>query len=805
LRIAGRRPAFAAAVVLTLALGIGGNVAMFSLIDSVVLSPLPYADSGQLHSLMERHETGRTRVPSYPTFQDWSGAVDAFDGVAFARGAPLTYRTEDQTGLLLGAFVTEGFFEILGVGAHVGRTLQPEDYLAGVGATVVLSHGAWTNWFGADPAIIGATIALDDQPFVVVGVMPSSFSFPDWGADNDLWLPVSQIPPAELAILMQRGFHADSRTVARLTDDATLLEAQAQLDALASALAQAYPETNAGWTGAMIEPLADREVSNVRTRLLVLWAAVGFVLLLCCLNLANLYTVHGRSRSREYAIRAALGAGHARLVRQVITETSLLAALGGGLGVVIAARAIAWAREGGLTNLPRINELGLDAKALLLAGGLSVGTAVLFALIATRPSSMGSLQSTISRGQAGSYGLLPLLVQSVQVAITFVLLVGAGLLGVSFINLSRVDPGYDPQGLVVIPIQPPSPAYDDEAAAVDLYNRLLAAVERTPGVLQVALTNHGPSGTAGAPAPAMIGGAPEPDSPDAFEVVYRTVSDGFFAALGIPVVAGAEFAPDDLAGPVGPVVINQTLARRWGGASPLGQTLGVLKSASSRADFGEPLLGRVAGVVGDLDPSETGGIAQPTIYVPFTHTPWSQVRILARTASPTAGVRSAIQEAVWSIEPAIPLTGPWVSIQSVADTREAARYDERLNATLVGTFALVSLLLATVGMYGVISYTVSLQTRAIGVRMALGATRGAISGAIVGKVAFITTAGLVLGMATSLALAPFLSSLLFGVQPVEGLVYTVVATLLLTVALCAGYGPARRAGKLDPLTVLYAD
>ncbi len=354
LRIARRKPGFSAAVILTLALGIGGNVAVFSLVRSVVLSPLPYADSEQLFGLMERHESGRLRLPSYPTFEDWSGGADAFESVAFAHGAPLTYQTADQAGLFLGAFVTEAFFETLGVTAEVGRVLQRDDYLGGAEGAVVLSHRVWSNWFGEDRAVLGTAITLNEHPFVVVGVLPPSFGFPDWGADNDVWMPVSQIPAAEFSILGQRGFHADSRTVGRLSGDATLPEAQAQMDGLARAVAQAHPETNAGWTGVAIEPLADREVGAVRARLLILWAAVGCVLLLCCLNLANLYTVHGRSRSREFAIRSALGSGRARLMRQVLTETILLGALGGGLGLLGAHRALAWARGGGLANLPRI-------------------------------------------------------------------------------------------------------------------------------------------------------------------------------------------------------------------------------------------------------------------------------------------------------------------------------------------------------------------------------------------------------------------------------------------------------------------
>ena len=531
---------------------------MFSLIHTVVLSSLPYAESENLYNVLERDSAGRPRVPSYPTFEDWTDRTDVFQGLAYARGAPLTYRTNDQAGLLLGAFVSEAFFETLGVPAELGRVLVGDDYLPSSENAVLLSQPVWESWFGADPAIIGTTMLLDDRPFSVAGVMPASFAYPDWGADNDLWMPITQLPPADLTALMQRGFHADSRVVARLATEVTPAQAGASMDALAQALAEAYPETNGGWTRVSIDSLRDREIRNVTTRLFVLWAAVGFVLLLCCLNLANLYTVHGRSRSREYAIRAALGAGRSRLVRQVLAESALLAAVGGALAVLLAERSLTWAREGGLRNLPRVHELGMDLGMLGFAGGLSVATAILFALVATRRASGRSLLSTMSQGGRGSswYGSILLWVQSAQVGITFVLLVGATLLGESFLRLSRVDPGYDPNGLVVIPISPPSPTYDDAASAVDLYRRLIAAVESVPGVDQAVLTNHGPGGRAGIPAPAALGRPPEVGSADGFSVLYRTVSDGFFAVLRIPLVSGREFTQADLRGADGPVIIN---------------------------------------------------------------------------------------------------------------------------------------------------------------------------------------------------------------------------------------------------------
>jgi len=429
-----------------------------------------------------------------------------------------------------------------------------------------------------------------------------------------------------------------------------------------------------------------------------------------------------------------------------------------------------------------------------------------FAFLANRHAGRGSL-----RPQGGSENLrsfwtvgLPSWIQGAQVGVTFVLLVGAWLLGSSFLRLSAVEPGYDPARLVVVPINPPSPGYDGEEAAVGLYGALLEAVSTVPGVTDVVLTNHGPGGRAGFPTAARIGGIPQ-DTQDDISVLYRTVSAGFFAALGIRLVSGREFDDADISGGEGPIVINETLASQWGGRSPVGETLGVRKAASTRSDFGEPLIGRVVGVVADLDPSETGGTTVPIVYVPYTHSPWAQARILARVVDPSVQGLRAIEEAVRSVDAAIPLSGPFVSLRRVEDLRAARRSDDQLNAGLVTAFALVALLLATIGMYGVVSYTVVLRRKAIGVRLALGATPGQVVLRVVRQVLLITLGGLLAGALSAILLSRFIESLLFEVRPLDAAPYVWVGSLLLALAVAASYTPASRAGRLDPATVLRAE
>ncbi len=807
-RQALRRPGFALAVVLTLGLGIGANTAIFGVFHTVVLSPLPYEDSHELVGLSELHTSGRVRVPSYPTFQDWSDREgDVFERLAFARGAPVTYRTEDKTGFLLGAFVTDGFFELMGVQAELGRVLTADDYRPEAEHAVLLSHRAWSRWFGSDPEILGTVLRVDDQAFTVVGVMSPSFAFPDWGADNDLWMPISQLPPAELVALNQRGFHADSRVVARIRDGGSVQVAQESMDVVAEALAATYPELSAQWTSVQIESLRDLEVRGVRSRLLLLWASALLVLLMCCLNLANLYLVQGSSRRLEYSIRAALGAPRGRVFRQIVTETLVLTLAAGLLGVLLARLSIAWMSSSGFVGLPRITELDLDGTALAFAVVLSAGTAVVFANLSNHHMRRASLNQNLRGGAAGSRRAASILsgVQAAQVGATFALLLGAWLVGETFWKLSQVDPGYDPRNVVVIPIQPPSPAYDEEASAVALYAQLIETLGSLPGVVSVALTNHGPGGTAGAPTPVAIGRIPD-RADEALSSYYRTVSSGYFASLGQRVVAGREFSDDDLGAGDGPIVINETVAALLGDAeSAIGQTLGVRKAASTRADFGEPLLGRIVGVVADLNVSETGGAPRPMVYVPYTHTPWAQVRLLVRTTDASAATMRALEAGVRSIEPGIPLSGPFVSIQRLEDLRYNQRSDERLNAGLLTGFAAVALALACIGMYGVISFTVTLRQREIGLRMALGDTSRGVATNVVVRAGLITAAGLAVGAVVAASFSSLVASSLFDVNPLDANRYVGVALLLLLLAALAAYVPARRASQLDPAMVLRSE
>ena len=801
-----KRPGFSLAVILTLASGIGANTAAFSLINTVMLRPLPYADSDQLHLLIEQDSVGSWRLASYPTFLDWREQVDAFDGMAYVRGTPLTYQTEEQAGLLIGSFVSEEFFSMMGVSAAHGRTLLPEDFQPGRSNAIVLSDLAWRRWFGGDPGVIGRPVTIGHRSFTIVGLMPTTFAYPDWGANTDMWLPITGMSPADLAALRQRDFHADSRVVARLRSDVPLSIAKAQLDTVARRLALTYPEASAQWTQVAIEPLKGIAIRDVGARLFLLGGCAVVILLICCLNLANLYLVQGMARKQEYAIRAALGANRGRVVRQLLAESLLLAILGAAAGTVVAVWGVRLVAAGALSDLPRLNELRVDAPLLGFAAGLTVLTALLFAAVGARHAGSVRLANSFGgRGSAGTAGgrsgRVPAWLQTGQVSLSFILLIGAALLTQSFWRLSRQDPGFDPERLVLIRVHPPSPTYDDPQAATELYARVLESVAGVPGIQGVALTNFAPPSLAGVPTRAAISRTPSGASDD-LSVRYRTVSAGYFSMLRIPIIEGREFDNRDLNGPAGPVIINATLARQWGGESAVDQSLGVLKAASTRADYREPLMGTVIGVVGDINPLRSNRQTRPVVYVPFSHNPWSDVDIVARAAGEAAPMLAAVENAVRVVDPAIPISGPFVGARTMDERLAGITSDQRFNAALAGAFAAIALVLAAVGMYGVIAYTVTLQTMEIGVRMALGAAPAAVLRVVLGGVTRILVVGLIVGVIAAFALSRLVESLLYQIEPTDPMTFLAVAGLLMLVGTIAGYLPARRAARMDPLIAL---
>jgi putative ABC transport system permease protein len=535
---------------------------------------------------------------------------------------------------------------------------------------------------------------------------------------------------------------------------------------------------------------------------------VAVVLLICCVNLANLYLAQGASRRREFAIRAALGAGRSRVARQLLSESLMLALTGGAAGTLIAIWVVDLIRVRAPQGVPRVEELGVDLRVLAFAAGLSMLTAVLFAVVAARRAGSPHLADALSEraGTAttrGGYGRLPSWLVSAQVALTVVLLAGATLLVRSFWRLSRVDPGFEPQELVAVTIIPPSPTYDDPGPVIQLYDRLMESVRAVPGVARVAMVNHAPFSGGALPTRAALGQVPT-GSTDDISVLFRTVTPGYFATLGASVVLGREFTEADARGPAGPVMVNQALARAWGGRSPVGERLGVLKAARTRADFGQPVLGTVVGVAGEMKHFSLAADTSAVVYVPYTHNPWASMTLLARTSRSPESLIAPVEASIRETDPAIPLEPAAFGLGATTmDDRVRGSYaPQRFNALLLGGFAAAALLLASIGIYGVVSYGVTLETREIGIRLALGARASGVLREVVGRIALIALAGLVAGIIAALALTRFMTSLLFEIRPTDFTAYLGPAALLLVVAGVAAYLPARRAARVDPASAL---
>jgi predicted permease len=800
-----RAPTFAVMVVLTLGLGLGTAAAMFSLIEGVLLRPLPYRDADRLVMLFERDSLGRgMRLASYPTFQDWHRQAASFGGLAYARGTGVSLQVGQRTGRALAAYVSEDFFAILGAPVASGRALTADDFRTGRGDVAVLSYPVWQSLFGGDPQILGRTVSVAEAPVVIVGVMQPAFTAPDWGGPTDLWMPLSGIPAADRAALEQRDFHADSRVIGKLARDVTA--AQEEMNGIARRIATAYPEARR-WTGVSLLSLTEAVVGNAGQRLWMLAGTVGLVFLICCSNVANLYLAHGASRRREFGIRAALGAGRVRVLRQLLVEAAVLGVASGIVGGLISTWIVGVVRASDSVNLPRLSTLSVDWRVQAFVAGLVVMTSVLFGgLTAWKVASPATDAASAGLGDVVHSDVrrrrLPPLMLAAQVALTVTLLVGASLLLESYRRLTRVDPGFDPGPLVTARIEPPSPRYDDTEAARHLYERVLEAVAAVPGVLDAALVNHPPLGTGGLPSRAAIGGEPTGSDQD-IDVLFETVSARYFRTTGIPIIAGRDFSESDLNGPTGPVIINETLARRWTG-SPLGQRLDVLKAARTRSDFGTPLSGVVVGVVRDVRHFGVRADPPATIFVPFTHNVWASIRVVARIAGPPERAALAIDRAIQAVDPAIPLEGEGLGAGSMRHRFERGTAPQRFNASLVSAFAVLALILAAVGIYGVTAYTVAVESRETGLRIALGAAPSRVVWAVVRRALRLALAGAIVGIGAALGLTRLITGLLFEVSPTEPSAYLLTWLLVMAVTGLAAFVPARRAAAADPATILRA-
>ncbi|HEY6157422.1 MAG TPA: ABC transporter permease [Gemmatimonadales bacterium] len=803
-------PAFTIAAVLTLALAIGSNTAVFSVVNGVLLRPLPFPDQDRLFMLGEQSRQGGLRPPSYPTFLDWQAQATAFAGLAYVRGGGQRLTGAEGVESIVTSFVSAGFFTTMGEPPLVGRLFTPDEERSGA-HVAVLSYDLWQARFGGDPAILGKALSLTAGVFTVVGVLPHDVAYPPWTSEQ-LYVPLAAVVATERA-LAQRGFHADCRIIGRLKPGVTLEQARADLDGVARREAMAYPEFNADWTATWFFPLRDEILGPTTSRQLQVFAvSVALVLLIACVNVANLTLARAGARGRELAVRSALGAGRGRVVRQLFTETMLLAAVGGALGVAAAYAAIALLKHAAPTIVPRLQTVQVDGWVLAFALGVTIAAATATGLLPALRAARSDLTDALKEGTSGAgVGQRRQRLRSVlvvgEIALAVILVVGAGLLTRSLWRLRMVNPGFEPDGLVTAFISPPPARAENPATLSALYTQIQDAARVLPGVTSVALTNFTPLSGGGLPSPvAVVGRAPDPVHDP--QVWFMTVSPGYFRTMRIPIRAGREFTEADVAGGTG-VIVNEAFARAFlPDGDPVGRQLTLHKAVQGRPDFGEPMTGTVVGVVGDVHHFSLDIPPEPQVYVPFTRNVWGHMTLVVRTAADPGTLVATLRRTIRQVDPGIPMTltggtGSMSAVGAVDITGGLA--PRRFVAWLLGSFAASALLLAAIGIYGLLAYAVAQQRREIGIRLALGASGRDVMSRVVGGGMRLASVGIGLGALVALAVCRLLGALLYGVSPSDPSTFGGVALVLALASLLASYLPARLAARVDPMVVLRSE
>ena len=801
LRMLLKQPLFTGVAVLALALGIGGNTAIFSLVNAILLRQLPFRQPEQLVWVSARRaEPGKFQF-TLPDFLDFRDQNQGLAGIsAFANwSANLTDRGDPER--LHGLRISANVFQLLGVEAAAGRTLLPADDTPGLQRVVVLSHGLWQRRFGADPLLVGKTLTLNGDSYTVVGVLPQQFSFPI--REAELAIPLAPDADPWRGVRTSVNF---LRALARVKPGVTREQAEGDLTAVAQRLRQQFPAANAQKLSVTLSPLHEEVVSNFRLVLWVLLGAVGVVLLITCVNLANLALARATARQREMAIRTALGATRWRLVRQLATESLLLAGLGGAAGLLLASYGIDLLLALSPAALPRAAEVGVDMRVLGFTLALSLLSGVIFGLAPAWQATRVNLNDELKQSGRGAGGARQsrargLLVVS-EIAISLVLLVGAGLLVRSFARLQSVDPGFDAGNVLAIRLSLPKAQYPDRQAATSFYDKLRPRLESLPGVETVGVVSALPLSGVSASIPFTIDGrAAAPD--EALRADYRLVSSGYFRALRIPLLAGREFNEHDTAQADNVVVISQNLAQRyWPNGNPVGAHLRIDDN-----DQG-PRLVEIVGVVGDVRHIGLDGEPFPHIYLHMHQTHedavvWltSNQYWLLRTAVDPLTLSTEARREIQAVDRAVPAS----SIRTMEQYLAASVAVQRFNLWLLTVFAGAALVLAGTGLYGVISHGVAQRGREIGIRMALGAQARDVSKLVIGQGMKLTLGGVALGLATALGLTRLMGALLFGVSATDPLTFLSTALLLTFVALLACWIPARRALKIDPMVALRED
>ena len=790
-RMLWKNAGFTAVAALVLALGIGANTSLFSVVNAVLLRPLPFPDAERIvwFDGINQARGITTSNLSPPDYKDWEQQAGAFERTAaYVTGSANLSAEGGEPERVQRVSVTAGFFPVLGVGPALGRALSPEDEAPGAEDVVVISHALWRGRFGADPNVSGRRINVNGKPHTVVGVMPPSFDYP---RQSQMWTPFKPERSAE---------RRDNRFVfvlARLRPGATVEEAQAQIDTISGRLGQQYPETNAGWS-ARLTRLHERTVRDVRASLLLLLGAVGFVLLIACANVANLLLARAAARRREIALRTALGAGRLRVVRQLLTESLMLAALGGAAGLALSLFLTRLLVAISPANLPRLNDVGMDWRVLGFTVGLVCVVGLLFGLAPALQASRADLSESLKEGSRGSSEgrgrnrVRSALVVS-EVALSLLLLVGAGLLVRSFLLLGDVNPGFDPANVLTMRLSLPSATYPEPGRRVEFFRELTRRVEALPGVEAAGAAISLPlGGTTLSVGRGFVREGNPLAAEHAFDAGYVVVTPGYLRAMRIPLKSGREFTDRDAADAPPVAVINESLARRmFPGEDPVGKRLTAWRD--------EKFAREVVGVAADVKMGQMESEDAPQVYVPLAqNATWGSLSLAVRTTVEPESLAGAVRGAVLALDK----NQPVYDVRTMDDVRSASVAGRRMVVILFGVFAVLALLLAAIGIYGVLSYAVAQRTHEIGIRVALGARRMDVLRLVVGQGMRLVMLGVGLGVAGAFAVTRLLESLLFGVSATDPATFAGVAAILSAVALLACYIPARRATRVDPMVAL---
>jgi predicted permease len=802
-----KSPGITFVVILALALGIGANTAIFSVVDAVLLRPLPYPESDRLVFLNETSKAMDEISVSYPNFTDWRNQNHVFENIGvYNRDSYNLTGVGDAERIITGQ-VSADMFAALRVKPALGRLFTNDEDKPGGTPVVLLSYPLWQRRFGGQPNILNQQLMLNNKSYTVIGIMPEGYQFP---TRVEMWVPVGQLSGE--AMWLARGNHPGLYGVARLKPGVSFAQAKAEMDTIAVNLERQYQDSNAG-NGIGLHPLLEVFVGDIRRALWVLFAAVAFVLLIACANIANLLLARAQSRQKEMAIRSAMGAGRWRIARQLLTESILLALIGGTLGMLVAQWGIKLILYISPDALPRSKEIGLDWRVLAFTVGLSFLTGLLFGLVPALQAGVVDVHETLKetgRGVSGRHWLRSSLVV-VEVATTLVLLVGAGLMIRSFYRLQQVNPGFSYDHLTSFTVALPRKKYTESEQREQFYNRLLENLRALPGVEATAAASGLPLGNNGWQTSFVVDGRPRPPRDQTPLMEACLVTPDYFKAMNIPVKSGRVFDSHDdrswIAGkdlskldddekqmaPLNSIVIDEEFARRhWPGEEAVGKRIAM----GSEKD---PRFLTVLGVVGRV---KMDGLSTDSKrvqgYFPFLQIPSGGMTVILKAAGDPNQLIAAVRQQVKAIDPDQPI----YSVRTMDDIRAESVAPERLNLTLLSIFAGIALVLAVVGIYGVMSYTVTQRTHEIGIRMAIGAQPRDVFRMVIGQGMMLALIGVVFGLVLAFLLTRLMASLLFGVEPTDPATFAAIAVLLTGVALVACYVPGRRATKVDPVVSL---